>query len=95
MLRLDEANAQPQRMNWFGAYRWGAPGELLYVPLKPNAASSELWQLNPQTGATKQLISASADSPFKIGNGDWDISHDGKHVIYVNARDRNIWLINL
>lgn len=95
VLRLDEANAQPQRMNWFGAYRWGAPGELLYVPLKPNAASSELWQLNPQTGATKQLISASADSPFKIGNGDWDISSDGKHVIYVNARDRNIWLINL
>ncbi len=95
VLDLVTLGAQPQRQNWFGAYRWRNDKQLLYVPLTPNAAGSDLHQLNVETSVSDLLVSASAESPFKIGNGDWDVSRDGQHVLFVNARDRNIWLLNL
>lgn len=95
LLDLKTPNAQPKRQDWFGAYRWRNNTQLLYVPLISGAPSSELRQLNIETGATEVLLPASADSPFKIGNGDWDTSRDGRHLLFVSARDRNIWLLNL
>lgn len=86
---------QPQRLDWFGTYRWRDAHHLVYVPLKLGQPSHELWQLDVDSGQSTQLIAASADSPFKIGNGDWDISDDGAHLLFVSAKDRNIWLFNL
>jgi Tol biopolymer transport system component len=34
-------------------------------------------------------------TPFKIANGDWAVSPDGRHVTFVENRDRNIWLLTL
>jgi len=97
LLQIDSSATvtQPQRLDWFGTYRWRDAHHLLYVPLKPGQPSHELWQLDVDSGQSTQLISASADSPFRIGNGDWDISDDGTHLLFVSAKDHNIWLMNL
>jgi Tol biopolymer transport system component len=95
VLGLETPNAQPQRLDFFGAYRWRDGNRLLYVPLKPGAPGNELWQLDATTLKAQQLISASAASPFKIANGDWDVSRDGSKLIFLSARDQNIWLASL
>lgn len=95
VLDLEETNAQPKRVDFFGAYRWRDGDRLLYVPIKAGAPSNELWQLDAGSLQSSQLMPPSAESPFKIGNGDWDVSPDGSRLLYVNARDRNIWLAQL
>lgn len=95
VLDLQTAGAEPKRLDFFGAYRWRDGDRLLYVPIQAGAPANELWQIDAGTAETTQLIPASAESPFKIGNGDWDVSPDGKRIIYLNARDRNIWLAQL
>jgi hypothetical protein len=95
LLALDEANPQPKKLEFFGAYKWRDGNRLLYIPLKLNQPSQELWQLDVTTGQSQLLIPASPSSPFRVANGDWDVSRDGKHLAYVNAKDRNIWLVNL
>jgi Tol biopolymer transport system component len=95
VLDVQTAGAQPKRLDFFGAYRWRDGERLLYVPINAGAPSNELWQLDAGTTEAVQLIPASAESPFKIGNGDWDVSPDGARILYLSARDRNIWLAQL
>lgn len=95
VMDLEAANVQPKRMDFFGAYRWRDGNRLLYVPIKTGAPSNELWQIDAGTLASTQLIAANAESPFKISNGDWDVSPDGARLVYLNARDRNLWLAQL
>lgn len=95
MLDLETTTAQPQRLDFFGAYRWRDGNRLLYVPVKTGAPSNELWQIDAGTRESSQLIAANAESPFKIGNGDWDVSPDGARIVFLNAHDRNLWLAQL
>ena len=34
-------------------------------------------------------------TPFKIANGDWRVSPDGRYVAFVESSDRNIWALEL
>jgi Tol biopolymer transport system component len=36
-----------------------------------------------------------AVTPFKIANGDWRISPDGRYMAFVESSDKNIWVIEL
>jgi Tol biopolymer transport system component len=36
-----------------------------------------------------------AITPFKVANGDWTVSPDGRYVAFVESRDHNIWLLAL
>jgi Tol biopolymer transport system component len=53
-----------------------------------------LWQVDVESGAATPLTDA-AITPFKIANGDWSVSPDGRHVAFVSASDNNIWLLTL
>ena len=95
LLDVTKADAQPVRLDFFGAYRWCSPTRLYYVPMQPDAPSQSLWRFDVTTLQSTLVITASADSSFHISNGDWDLSPDGRHLVYVNASDHNIWLITL
>jgi Tol biopolymer transport system component len=95
LLNLEQPDATPQRLNFFGAYRWRDANRLLYVPLTLDAPSNELWQIDVPSMEARKLIAPSGDSPFKIANGDWDVSRDGSKLVFLSARDRNIWLAAL
>lgn len=94
LLNLEEAEPAPVKLDFFGAYRWRDADRLLFVPLRADLVtpSNELWQLDVNTLVSEKLIASAEASPFKIGNGDWDVSFDGKRILWVNARDRNIWM---
>ncbi|PJF47146.1 MAG: hypothetical protein D6709_01995 [Chloroflexi bacterium] len=95
LLDLTHPSPVPQRLNFFGAFRWRDARRLLYIPLRPGAPGDELWQLDVATGRTERLIAADAGSPFKIANGDWDVARDGSKLVFLSARDRNLWLVTL
>ena len=95
LMDMVAADAEPQRLDFFGAYRWRDATRLFYIPLKTDAPSNELWQYDVATGKSELLIATSETSPFKVGNGDWDVSPDGTQIVFVNVRDRNLWLLTL
>jgi Tol biopolymer transport system component len=104
LARTDGSERRPVAREWFGAYQWrpcGGSGactsggeRLLVVPFQPDAVLHELWELDPATGQARQLTDANI-TPFKIANGDWRVSPDGRYVAYVESSDRNIWIIRL
>ncbi len=96
IVSTNEQSSQPRRLPLFGSFRWCSPDKLLFVPLNLNAPSNELWVVDAPTGAQTQLLSASADSPFKILNGDWTVdTHGSPHIAFVNSQDKNIWVAAL
>ncbi len=92
LLRL--ADGERQRLNLFGAYRWRGGGRLLVVPLEPDAGSHQFWEVEAATGEASPLTDPQT-TPFKIANGDWTVSPDGRHIVFVSAEDHNLWLLTL
>ncbi|HSN75306.1 MAG TPA: hypothetical protein VL334_09525 [Anaerolineae bacterium] len=86
----------------FGSYQWrpciercaAEEDRLLIVPLQPDAPLHWLVELAPVSGETRQLTDP-AVTPFKIANGDWRISPDGRYVTFVESSDRNIRVLEL
>lgn len=78
----------------FGAYRWRDEGRLLIIPFHPDAPVHELWELEVETMEAHRLTDP-VTTPFKVANGDWTVSPDGRYVAFVESRDRNIWLLDL
>jgi Tol biopolymer transport system component len=102
LARTDGSLRRPAPRELFGAYQWrpcpaGCSPEderLLIVPFKPDTVFHELWEMDAGTGQARQLTDP-AITPFKIANGDWRVSPDGRRVAYVESKDRNIWVIEL
>jgi len=86
----------PRRLDksLFGAYRWRDADRLLVVPLRADSVSHELIEVDAASLATRRLTDPRT-TPFKIANGDWTASPDGRRVAYVERRDRSIWVIEL
>lgn len=82
----------PRRLELFGSYQWRNDAYLLAVPMAPGAVSHEVWQVEAATGAAARLTDP-ALTPFKIANGDWCVSPDGRRIVFVNAQDKALWLL--
>lgn len=82
------------KLQLFGAYRWRDDDRLLVVPLELDAPSHQVWEVDAASGEARALTSTEL-TPFKIANGDWALSPDGRHIAFVSAFDWNIWLLNL
>ena len=79
----------------FGAYRWQDDQTLLLIPMRsPGQESMQLWAIEVATNQSRPLTDPASLS-FSISNGDWEVSPDGRQVIFVNSADQNIWLITL
>lgn len=81
-------------LEFFGGYRWRDGNRLLVVPLDLEQAVHRLWQVDLEHGEALPLTDP-AITPFKIANGDWSVSPDGRQVAFVSAEDQNIWLLML
>jgi Tol biopolymer transport system component len=87
-------SGEKRRLEFFGAYRWRDGNRLLVVPLDLEQTAHRLWQVEMESGQATALTDP-AITPFKIANGDWSVSPDGRHVAFVSAQDYNIWLLTL
>ncbi len=79
----------------FGAYRWQDDGTLLYIPMRASSEESmQLWAVDVAANRSRPLTDPASLS-FSISNGDWEVSPDGRQVLFVSSQDQNIWLITL
>jgi hypothetical protein len=92
LMRTDGSARRTLDRALFGAFRWRDAHRLLIIPFQPQADVHELWELDADTGATRRLTDP-AVTPFKIANGDWTVSPDGRYVAFVEMRDRDIWVL--
>jgi Tol biopolymer transport system component len=86
-----DGSATPRKLDFFGAFQWRDTHRLIYVPVEWNVASHILYEYDVKTGAQRQLTDPQSQ-PFKIANGDWSVSPDGNQIVFVNAKDQNLWL---
>jgi Tol biopolymer transport system component len=79
----------------FGGYRWQDDDTLLFIPMRASTeASMQLWAIDAPTGQMQPLTDPET-LVFSISNGDWDVSPNGQHVVFVSSADQSIWLITL
>jgi hypothetical protein len=93
IVRTDGSEA-PKKLGFFGSYRWRDDSHLLYVPFALGAESHAFWEYGVLTARTRRLTDPSY-AAFRIANSDWNISPNGQYIVFVNAIDRNLWLIDL
>ncbi len=86
--------ATRRKLDFFGSFQWRDRDRLIYVPLEMGETSHAFREYDARTDSYRALTDPAA-APFKIANGDWSISPDGKQVVFLNAKDRNLWLWNL
>ncbi len=87
-----QGESPAQMLDWFGAWRWRDSTTLYYLPFDPNTPYHTLASYDIQTGDSHIHITPD-DIPFTIMNGDWDVAADGQRIVFQNAADWNMWLL--
>jgi hypothetical protein len=80
-----------RKLNWFGSYRWRDSQRLVYIPLVLGQPTHRLFEYDLQSRSSRLL----ADLGTRVSHDQWQVSPDGKRVVFVNNRDRNLWVLEL
>jgi hypothetical protein len=87
-----QPGAQPQKLPWFGGWRWRDGESVYYIPFDPVESVQTLAYYHVSTGE-HLLLTDTLTSPFTIANGDWAVSASGQRIVFMNAADRRLWLL--
>ncbi|MCA1554032.1 MAG: hypothetical protein LC737_06610 [Chloroflexi bacterium] len=82
--------SSPKKLGAFGAFQWRDPQRLVVVPLDLSKTNHTFVEFDATSGGARQLTDERA--AFKIANGDWAVSPDGRKIVFLNAADSNLWL---
>jgi hypothetical protein len=82
------------KLDLFGAYRWRYDDVLVVIPLEMDTPGISLWQIDASSGEALQITYPELTS-ISIANNDWQISPDGRQMVYLSAEDRNLWILRL
>lgn len=96
LLDLAAASPAPQKLPFFGAYRWRDANRLIYVPFNPDATTHNFFEYNVATGDNRALFPAGSN--LTIANNDWRVSPDGRRLALLAAQAgalNGIWVIDL
>jgi Tol biopolymer transport system component len=91
-----QAGATPQKLPFFGGWRWRDADSLYYLPLEagergPDTAHRLAYYHIP-TG-TNFALTDPTRLPFVVADNDWAVSPDGDKILFMNAKDLNLWLL--
>jgi hypothetical protein len=84
-------NATPEKLAWFGAWRWRDSESVYYIPLQTPDGNHRLHYQHFGDDMTFALNTP----PLKIMNGYWEVNADGTQIAFHNLTDRNLWLMNI
>lgn len=96
LLDLQNPQREPQKLPFFGTYRWRDNGRLIYVPFDPAATEHNFYEYNVLTRQTRSLFPAGTG--LIIANNDWQISPDGDKIALLAAKGTQldgIWVLDL
>ena len=99
LLDLQAPELKPEKLPFFGAYRWRDNRRLVYVPFDPQAAGLNFYEYDVLSGQTRPLFpSAGQPLDLEVANNDWQVSPDGSKIALVAAGGtelNGIWVIDL
>lgn len=87
-----QQGALPVKMNWFGAWQWRDSNSLYVMPFEPSTDNFTLAYYEVNTGRYETLITPD-DFLFSLLNGAWDVSADGRRILYQSAFDNSLYVI--
>jgi hypothetical protein len=94
LVRTDGSERRQLDRELLGDYQWRDASRLLLIPFKSDAVYHEFWEVDVETGEARRLTDPEV-TPFKVANADWQLSPDGRQVVFVESSDRNLWLLSL
>jgi Tol biopolymer transport system component len=96
LIDLQNPDQSPQKLPFFGTYRWRNNQHLIYVPLDPEAISHQFYEYNILTKETQPLFPEGTN--LTIANNDWQVSPDGRKIALVAAKGMvldGIWVLDI
>jgi murein DD-endopeptidase MepM/ murein hydrolase activator NlpD len=96
LLDLEQWPLRPQKLPFFGTYRWRDSQNLIYIPFDPTATEHSFHEYNLVNQETRPLFPAGTD--LMIANNEWQVSPDGTKIIVLAANGSNLdglWLLNI
>jgi hypothetical protein len=96
LLDLEAASPVPQKLPFFGSYRWRDNERLVYVPFDPEATEHNFYEYNVTTGSSRPLFPQGTN--LTIANNDWQVSPDGEKIALVEANGaalNGIWVLDI
>ncbi len=88
------SGAQAERLPWIGGWQWRDADSLYYLPYTPEQPYQTLAYYHIPTRTNRTLTDATT-LPFLIANGDWDVSADGRRILFQSANDGNLWVLEV
>ena len=85
-----------RRLIIWGDYRW-APDSASLIVLSPRpkgADSDRFWSVYVD-GEFPTPLTDPVETPFAITNNSWELSTDGKRIVFTSAADHSLWLLRL
>jgi hypothetical protein len=86
----------PQKLPFFGTYRWVDNERLVYVPFDPAATEHNFYEYTVTTGESRELFPQGTN--LTIANNDWRVSPDGTKIALVEANGEalnGIWVLEI
>jgi Tol biopolymer transport system component len=96
LIDLQNPGQGPQKLPFFGAYRWRDARRLVYVPLEVEAEWHIFYEYDANTGAVRPLLPEGTN--LRIANNDWQISPDGSKIALLAAQGMEldgIWIVEI
>jgi Tol biopolymer transport system component len=96
LVDLQEAQPVPQKLPFFGSYRWRDDERLIYVPFDPAATEHNFYEYNIRTRKTRSLFPTGTN--LMIANSDWRVSPDGRKIVLVAGKGTaldGVWMLEL
>ncbi len=87
-----QAGAQAQKLPFFGGWQWRDAHSVYYIPFDPTTSQHILAYYHLPTGENRYLTD-STTTPFTIANADWAVASDGNKIVFMQAGDKNMWLL--
>lgn len=93
---LQNPSLVPQKLPFFGTYRWRDNERLIYVPFDADATEHNFFEYNVRTGLTRPLFPAGTG--LVVANNEWHVSPDGDQIALLATNGfelDGIWVLDL
>ncbi len=87
---------EARRLIIWGDYRWAPDSaSLIVLPPRPKEADGDrFWRIYVD-GELPVPLTDPEETPFAITNNSWELSTDGKRIVFTAATDYSLWLLRL
>lgn len=89
-----QPGAAPQKLSFFGAYRWRDDQSLYTLSYDAATDVHALGVYDLATGEHRTLTDPAA-LPIRVANGEWRVSPDGTRISYVDPTDYALYLLTI